>query len=90
MRARRGAGVGLALFIFLGLLGGIWIVIAPWVLGYSPPAGAQWSHSQLSTMAAGAVVIGVSAVALVAVVTSLAGPQPPRLDAENETLRDRV
>ncbi|MBO0681944.1 MAG: hypothetical protein J2P45_02210 [Candidatus Dormibacteraeota bacterium] len=94
MRAGRGAAVGLAVFIFLGLLAGIWIVVAPWVLGYSPPAGAQWSHSQLSTAAAGAVVIGVSAVALVAVVTSLAGPQPPRLqprpEDETERLRDRV
>jgi len=71
----------LSVLFALGLLAGIWIAVAPWVLGYPQPARGGWSASQLSSVVAGALVIVASGTSLVAVVTGSLGGLPRREEA---------
>jgi hypothetical protein len=63
------AGLRQSALSFVGLLAGVWIAIAPWVMGYPQPS-ASWTASELSCIVAGAVVVAVSAACLVASATS--------------------
>ena len=54
----------LALFV-LGLMGGIWTVIAPFVLNWPSGANGSWTDPIRDTVITGAVLAGVSAVAIV-------------------------
>jgi hypothetical protein len=71
----------LCVLFVLGLLAGVWIAIAPWVLGYPQPARGGWSASQLSSVVAGALVIAASGTSLVAVVTGSLGCLARRAEA---------
>jgi len=55
-------------FFMVGLLAGVWLVVSPWVVGFPPGAHGGWSASRWSEVLAGAIVVGVSAVALVTTV----------------------
>ena len=74
-----------ALFV-LGALAGIWTFIEPWVIRY-PFGGArhQWSPSMWSNVWAGAIVSGVSLIALgitvAAGLRTVAGATPRPEDA---------
>jgi len=54
----------LALFV-LGLMGGIWTVIAPFVLNWPTGADGSWTDPIRDTVITGAVLAGASAVAIV-------------------------
>lgn len=54
----------LALFI-LGLMAGIWTVIAPFVLNWPSAADGSWTDPIRDTVITGAVLAGSSAVAIV-------------------------
>lgn len=54
----------LALFV-LGLMGGIWTVIAPFVLNWPSGADGSWTNPIRDTVITGAVLAGASAVAVV-------------------------
>jgi hypothetical protein len=75
----------LSVLFVVGLAAGVWIAVAPWVLGYPQPARGGWSASQLSSVVAGALVIAVSGTSLVAVVTGSLGRLPPRAEATDAT-----
>ena len=60
--------LALAPFFMVGLLAGVWLVVAPWIVGFPPGAHGGWSASRWSYVLAGAVVVGVSGVALVTTV----------------------
>ena len=63
------AGLRLAVFSVAGLLAGLWVALAPWVIGFpQPPRG--WSAADISAAIAGGVVIAVSGAWLVASTTS--------------------
>lgn len=45
--------------------GGIWLIVAPYVVGYQPdPHGADWTLATRDDLVAGAVVLGVSLLTL--------------------------
>lgn len=54
----------LALFV-LGLMGGIWTVIAPFVLNWPSASDGSWTDPIRDTVITGAVLAGASAVAIV-------------------------
>lgn len=54
----------LALFV-LGLMGGIWTVIAPFVLNWPSAGDGSWTDPVRDTVITGAVLTGASAVAIV-------------------------
>lgn len=66
------AGVRQSVIFFLGLLAGVWIVIAPWVLGYPQDAGGRWTVPELTSVVVGGIVAAVSAVCLVVGLTQSA------------------
>jgi hypothetical protein len=49
-------------------LAGVWLFVAPWVVGFPPGAQGGWSASRWSAVWAGAIVVGASGVALVTTV----------------------
>jgi hypothetical protein len=57
---------------WLNLLLGIWIFVAPWVLGFVQLSGAAWDH-----WIVGALIILVSASAALMARRALAPPPPP-------------
>jgi hypothetical protein len=52
---------------WVNLLLGLWLLISPWVLGFTGNAGARWTH----------VVIGLAVAALAAVELLLVQRHPP-------------
>jgi len=77
--------LALAPFFLVGLLAGVWLVVSPWVVGFSPGAHGGWSASRWSEVLAGAIVVGVSAVALVTTVgLALAAAAPGTEEAARE------
>lgn len=54
----------LALFV-LGLMAGIWTVIAPFVLNWPTGAAGSWTDPVRDTVITGVVITGASAVAIV-------------------------
>jgi hypothetical protein len=63
-----------------GLCVGAWLFAAPWVVGFSPGRHGAWGMSTWSSVWAGAIVLGASAVALV-VTVGLALAGAPHRDA---------
>lgn len=63
MNAVRGLGQ-LATLFAAGLLVGSWAFSAPWLLGYPGATGGGWARPTWSNVWVGAIVIGVSALAL--------------------------
>lgn len=51
----------------LGLMAGVWTVIAPFVLNWPTRAGGSWTDPIRDTVIAGAVVAGASTVGIVLV-----------------------
>lgn len=47
----------------IGLLGGVWIVVAPYVVGYGPAHGNPWSGA----------ILGIDIMAALVILASLAG-----------------
>jgi hypothetical protein len=48
----------------LGLLGGVWVILSPYVVGFAPTHGNPWSGVVLGTDILGALVIVASIVGL--------------------------
>jgi hypothetical protein len=71
---RSGAsGLRLAVFSFIGLLAGLWVAMAPWVIGFPEPPRGSWSAADVSCVIVGAVVIAASTACLIAAATSAIG-----------------
>ena len=52
--------------IFLvGFFAGMWLFVAPWIVGFPPADHGGWSTSTWSAVWAGAIVVGASGAALV-------------------------
>lgn len=79
---------GLIVLCVLGTLGGAWLAISPWVLGYPAGTGQSWTTSISSSFWTGVSVSGASLLGLVAVSASavwgaLQSPRPAaRSDAD--------
>ncbi len=63
----------------LGLIGGVWAVIAPFAAGW-PLANGSWSHATWATVIPGAALILASAIAIV-LTTGFAGSAAVRARA---------
>ena len=61
---------GLIVLCVLGALGGAWLAISPWVLGYPAGVGQTWTSSISSSFWTGVSVSGASLLGLVAVSAS--------------------
>lgn len=59
----RGFAIMTGVFV-LGLIGGVWAVIAPFVAGW-PLANGTWSHAMWATVIPGAGLILASGIAIV-------------------------
>ncbi len=68
MSGEMSRGVPLLILLGLGLLTGIWVFVSPFVLGY--PNASGWSSSTWTSLWAGAIVIGASAISLIVVLAS--------------------
>ncbi|QDP98235.1 hypothetical protein FOE78_22080 [Microlunatus elymi] len=66
INSRDRLGVGVLCLIFLG---GLWLMAAPFIVGYQPRSG-HWSHGTISSFAVGA---GMSALALATGIVFVAG-----------------
>src|SRR5207249_11079532 len=51
---RRMRRLALAPFFMVGLLAGVWLVVAPWIVGFPPGAQGGWGASRWSYVLAGA------------------------------------
>ena len=59
----------------IGLLGGVWTVIAPWVVGFPQVGNGSWSRLTWASLGTGALVLTASAAGLVVMAAALAAPQ---------------
>jgi len=59
----------------IGLLVGVWTVIAPWVVGFPGVGSGSWSSLTWASVGAGALVVTAGAAGLVVMAASLAAPQ---------------
>jgi hypothetical protein len=66
VRTELARSVALGVVFLAGLGAGIWVFVSPWAVGY-PMAGAGWTPSVWSSVAAGALVAATSGACLVAV-----------------------
>lgn len=44
----------------LGLIGGVWTVLAPFWIPYPTPGAGGWTHATTATIATGGIVLAVS------------------------------
>jgi hypothetical protein len=69
----------------LGLIGGVWTVLAPFWVGYSMPAAGGWTHVTTATVVTGGIVLLVSvAVLLVQLALAVSAATRARTAAEAE------
>lgn len=55
---------GGTIFSIIGLLGGVWVILSPYLVGFAPTHGNPWSGIVLGTDILGALVILASIVGL--------------------------
>jgi hypothetical protein len=68
--------LALAPIFLVGLGVGVWLCVAPWIVGFSAGSHGGWAPATWSSVWAGAVIVVTSGVALVTVVgLALAGAQ---------------
>jgi hypothetical protein len=60
------ASFQLAGLLVVGVLVGAWVFIAPWVVGFPAGRSGTWTSSMWTNVWVGAIVIGSSAVGLLA------------------------
>jgi hypothetical protein len=72
----------LAVLFALGVVAGVWTVLAPWVVGFPSGRSGSWSSSTWSAVWVGGIVVSVSAVGLVTALglalSAALRPQPAR------------
>ena len=66
MRAEVRRALPLLLLFMAGQGAGVWIFVSPWALGYPTPGG--WTPSLWTSVWIGGILVGTSAVSLVALV----------------------
>ena len=59
----------------IGLLGGVWTVIAPWVVGFPQVGNGSWNSMTWASVGTGVLVLTASAAGLVVMAAALAAPQ---------------
>ncbi len=50
----------------IGILGGAWVILAPYIVGFAPTHGNPWSGAVLGTVILGALIMLASLVGLIA------------------------
>lgn len=50
----------------IGLLAGVWVLVAPYLIGFAPSSGTPWSRLMVGTDVIGILIILASLVGLVA------------------------
>ena len=76
-------GMALVPIFLIGLCAGVWLVVAPWVVGFPHGHQGGWGAGTWSSVWAGAIVVGASGVALVTTVAVALGEAFRRAEVTN-------